>query len=76
MTPIARNPALISNNLIGLGLSPVQDFEKTFARKLDSTQYIFNRQLGFVSLNITLQPDEVLGCCLPVYAKRKSLPGG
>ena len=59
--PNSRNPALITNKLTGLGLTPVQDFEKTFARKLDSTQYAFNRQLGFVSLNITLQPDEVLG---------------
>ena len=37
--PDARNPAMAFNNLISLGLSPVQDFEKTFARKLDSTQY-------------------------------------
>jgi hypothetical protein len=29
-----------------MGLAPVQDFEKTFARKLDSTQYYFNRQAG------------------------------
>ena len=59
--PNSRNPALIVSKLLGLGLSPVQDFEKTFARKLDSTQYSFNRTLGFLSLNITLQPDEVLG---------------
>jgi len=59
--PNSRNPALIVNKLVGLGLQPVQDFEKTFARKLDSTQYTFNRQLGYISLNITLQPDEVLG---------------
>jgi cell surface protein SprA len=58
--PNSRNPALIVNKLNGLGLQPVQDFEKTFARKLDSTQYTFNRQLGYVSLNVTLQPDEVL----------------
>jgi cell surface protein SprA len=60
-SPSSRNPALISNYLNGLGLQPVRDYEKTFARKLDSTQYFFNRQLGFISLNISLQPDEVLG---------------
>ncbi len=59
--PNSRNPALVINKLLSIGLTPVQDFEKTFARKLDSTQYNFNRQLGFVSLNVTLQPDEVLG---------------
>ncbi|HRF27357.1 MAG TPA: cell surface protein SprA, partial [Ferruginibacter sp.] len=58
--PDARNPALVFNNLRNLGLSPVQDFEKTFARKLDSTQYIYNRQVGMLSLSQPLQTDEVL----------------
>lgn len=57
----SRNPALVFNNLLNLGLNPVQDFEKTFARKLDSTQYAYNRQLGMLSLTQPLQPDEVLG---------------
>ena len=51
---------MIGSILTGLGLLPVRDYERTFARKLDSTQYFFNRQLGFISLNITVQPDEVL----------------
>ncbi|MEO6328921.1 MAG: cell surface protein SprA, partial [Ginsengibacter sp.] len=59
--PFARDPALITNQLINMGLSPVQDFEKTFARKLDSSQYIFNSKIGFISLNQPLQSDEVLG---------------
>ncbi len=58
--PANRNPSSVFNNLIALGLSPVQDFEKTFARKLDSSQYIFNRQVGFISLSQPLQTDEVL----------------
>ncbi|MFC4262244.1 cell surface protein SprA [Ferruginibacter yonginensis] len=59
--PDARNPATIYSNLLSLGLSPVQDFEKTFARKLDSNSYTFNRQLGTLSLSSPLQTDEVLG---------------
>ncbi|MCW3090403.1 MAG: hypothetical protein JWP81_1472 [Ferruginibacter sp.] len=59
--PGNRNPALVVSNLQAMGLSPVQDFEKVFARKLDSTQYIFNRQAGYISLSQPLQPDEVLG---------------
>ena len=60
--PDFRNPALVFNNLTnGLGLKPVQDFEKTFARKLDSTQYFYNTQVGMLSLNQPLQTDEVLG---------------
>lgn len=58
--PDSRNPAMVFNNLINLGLSPVQDFEKTFARKLDSSQYSYNRQIGMISLSQPLQTDEVL----------------
>ena len=56
-----RNPVLINANLTGLGLRPVEDYEKTFARKLNPSEYYFNPQIGFVSLNQQLQADEVLG---------------
>ncbi|MBX2923061.1 MAG: cell surface protein SprA [Chitinophagaceae bacterium] len=55
-----RNPSLTVSNLTAMGLRQVQDFEKTFARKLDSSQYIYNRQLGYLSLRAPLQPNEVL----------------
>ena len=55
-----RNPALINSVLIAKGLSPVNDFEKTFARKLEPSEYYFNPQVGFISLNQQLQPDDVL----------------
>ncbi len=58
--PSNRNSSTVFNNLITMGLQPVQDFEKMFARKLDSTQYIYNRQVGFISLSQPLQTDEVL----------------
>ena len=57
----SRNPSLVFNYLTNsLGLLPIQDFEKTFARKLDSSQYLYNRQAGFISLSQPLQTDEVL----------------
>jgi cell surface protein SprA len=59
--PNFRNSSLIQNALTGYGLLPVQDFEKTFARKLQPSDYYFNPQIGFLSLNQPLQPDEVLG---------------
>ncbi|HET9430607.1 MAG TPA: cell surface protein SprA, partial [Chitinophagaceae bacterium] len=61
--PDTRNSSRVQSVLTGPGfnLSPVQDFEKTFARKLQSTDYYFNPQIGFLSLNQPLQPDEVLG---------------
>lgn len=59
--PNSRNSSSITSRLSSLGLTPVQDFEKTFARKLNPTDYYFNPQIGFLSLNQPLQPDEVLG---------------
>ncbi|HEX5655283.1 MAG TPA: cell surface protein SprA, partial [Chitinophagaceae bacterium] len=59
--PDARNSSRVQSVLTGLGMSPVQDFEKTFARKLQPTDYYFNPQIGFISLTQPLQPDEVLG---------------
>jgi len=56
----ARNPAMINSLLIAKGLRPVDDYEKTFARKLAPSEYYFNPQVGFVSVNSQLQPDDVL----------------
>jgi len=41
-------------------LVQVQDFEKTYARKLDPKDYNFNPQLGYISMNTLIQPNEVL----------------
>jgi cell surface protein SprA len=60
-SPSIRNPVLINSILIGKGLRAVEDYEKTFARKLNPNEYYFNPQIGFVSLNQQLQADEVLG---------------
>ncbi|MBU6158065.1 MAG: cell surface protein SprA [Bacteroidetes bacterium] len=56
-----RDASLVTSRLSALGLSAVQDFERTFARKLRPEEYYFNPQIGFISLNTFLQPDEVLG---------------
>ncbi|MGZ8537464.1 MAG: T9SS outer membrane translocon Sov/SprA, partial [Flavisolibacter sp.] len=63
-TPGARNSTQVQSILPGLGgsgMQPVQEFEKTFGRKLQPSDYYFNPQIGFLSLNQPLQPDEVLG---------------
>lgn len=60
-SPANRNPSLINSLLQAHGLTPVNDYEKTFARKLAANEYYFNPQVGFLSLNQQLQPDEVLG---------------
>jgi cell surface protein SprA len=37
------------------------DFERVRARKLDNREFTFNAQLGYLSLNTPLLPDQVLG---------------
>ncbi|MBA2745151.1 MAG: cell surface protein SprA, partial [Flavisolibacter sp.] len=59
--PNTRNSTQVQSILTAQGFQPVQDFEKTFARKLQPSDYFFNPQVGFISLNQPLQPDEVLG---------------
>ncbi|ANI90177.1 cell surface protein SprA [Arachidicoccus ginsenosidimutans] len=56
----SRNPAIVTSILTSRGLQAVNDFEQTYARKLDSTEYYYNPQAGFISLNQQLQPDQVL----------------
>ena len=38
-----------------------RDFEKVRARRLRETEYTVNNDLGFISINTVLQPDQVLG---------------
>lgn len=58
--PSSRNSSTITGKLSAMGLRAVQDFEKTFARQLGPDEFYFNPQVGFISLNQPLQPDEVL----------------
>jgi cell surface protein SprA len=44
-----------------LGFQSPRDFEKIQARKLNSSEYRYNPDLGFVSLNIRMDQDEVIG---------------
>lgn len=47
--------------LINLGFDPTRDFEKVLsARKLSASEFSFNSRLGFVSLNTTVNPDQVV----------------
>ena len=56
-----RNPAQSINILTASGYKPVEDYMQTYARKLNSNEFYFNAQAGFVSLNFQLLPDEILG---------------
>ncbi|SHE59289.1 T9SS outer membrane translocon Sov/SprA [Dysgonomonas macrotermitis] len=57
----ARDKDQVSTVLTGAGLENGQDFEKLEnARKLESSEYTFNAQLGYISLNSSLNSDQVL----------------
>ncbi len=57
-----RNIDQVSSTLEGHGLTSGVDFEKLqSARLLSSSEYTLNKYLGYVSLNSTLQTDQVLG---------------
>ncbi len=58
--PSSRVPSSAANKLNSLGLVQVQDFEMVYARKLSATDYYFNPQIGFLSVNQTLQANDVL----------------
>ncbi|PRY10431.1 cell surface protein SprA [Pontibacter ummariensis] len=57
----ARSNAQVDEYLRSQGLEKGVDFEHVRARKLDPREYKFNQQLGYISLNTALLPDQVLG---------------
>ncbi len=56
-----RNTAQAITQLTAMGLDENKDFNKILARKLGPSDYYYDPQLGYLSLNQTLQPDQVLG---------------
>lgn len=51
----------VTSYLTGQGYTSGRDFEKIQkARKLTSSEYSVNRKLGFITLNITLNPNQTL----------------
>ncbi len=56
---IERAVAILQNRL---GFQQAKDFEKVNARRLrEGAEYTVNRELGFISININLRQDQVLG---------------
>lgn len=58
MRSIDRAVAVLQSSEFGLVQS--RDFEKVQARKLNPREYTFHPELGFISVNINVQPDQVL----------------
>jgi cell surface protein SprA len=57
--PVVRSSSA-EVKLAQLGYRQVEDFEKAFCRKLNPNEYTLNSQLGYISLNQQLFPDEIL----------------
>ncbi|HNX07595.1 MAG TPA: cell surface protein SprA, partial [Bacteroidales bacterium] len=56
-----RNLNGVNNYLSSLGMTAGLDYEKVeLARKLQASEYTFNNKLGFISLNTSLNSDQVL----------------
>lgn len=45
-------------------LKQIRDFEKVRARLLSSSEYTYNEQLGFISVNLNVQPDQVVAVAM------------
>ena len=54
------NTALQTLQAAPFNLVAYRDFEKGFLRKLNPNEYTLNTQLGYVSLNSSLQPNDIL----------------
>ena len=58
------NTRFINNTTFDLqnrfGLNQGEDFERTYLRKLAPTEYTVNNQLGFISLNSMVNPNDIL----------------
>jgi len=59
--PNARQQSGAITSMSALGLRQGLDFEFTTGRKLAPTEYTFNPQLGYISINTQANPDDVIG---------------
>ena len=67
-TRLTSNPNLrISNNVVSelngpnFNFEAIKDYEKSYARLLSKSEYTLNSELGYISLQTALQPNQVLG---------------
>lgn len=54
----------ILTNPADFQMKQIRDFEKVNARQLSPTEFNYDPQLGFLSVNLNVQPDQVLGVAL------------
>ena len=75
--PNIRDAASASSSLIASGYDPnVEYSELTNARKLQSNEYTFHPQLGYLTLNTSLNQDEVLAVAYQYTANGRTYQVG
>ena len=52
--------ALANMSAPPLNFEQTKDFEKVLARKLNPNEYSFHPELGFISVNVNVRPDQIL----------------
>ncbi|MCF8303387.1 MAG: cell surface protein SprA [Bacteroidales bacterium] len=61
-TSRVRNINAVNEYLSSKGFTSGEDYEKVEnARRLEQSEYTYNSKLGFISLNTSISPDQVLG---------------
>jgi cell surface protein SprA len=78
---LQQNPAIrvtqtASVPLIQLGLTNNVDYTSVYARKLNTSEYTFNPQLGYVLLNTQLNASDILGVAYRYTYKGKTYQVG
>jgi len=63
-TLLRRSDKVVSLLRNSYGLKQIRDFEKVQARLLSTSEYSYNEQLGFISVNLNVQPDQVVGVAM------------
>jgi cell surface protein SprA len=58
--PGTRLQSTATQTALGMGLRDGQDFQRSTMRQLSPTEFTFQSQLGFISLNTQVNPDDIL----------------
>lgn len=56
----ARTQSTASQTVLGLGLVESQDFHRSTMRQLSPSEFTFQPQLGYISLNTSVNPDDIV----------------
>ncbi|MDX2282134.1 MAG: cell surface protein SprA [Saprospiraceae bacterium] len=69
LNDLQGNPSLrytdrVVNYMNAQGYRQIRDFEKVSARLLSPSEYTYNEQLGFISINLNVQPDQTVGVAM------------